>query len=516
MDVIINFFQYFAQNISIVGAQLGEHIFLTIISLIFALIIGIPLGISVFYFRHSSKLILGVANVIQAIPSIALLGFLIPLLGIGSLPAIVGVTLYSLLPIIKNTYLGVSGVRPEMMEAAKGMGLTKAQRLMKIQLPIALPVIMGGIRIAAVTAVGMITIAALIGGGGLGTSIFAGIRTVNNSMVLLGAIPACLLALFVDFLFGRLEDGLSYQSKRKKKNKNRKAGKIVAAIIAIIVIVIIIFNVSKPKYDIAIGARDFSENVILGEMTAQLVENETDLTVDRKLDLSGFKVTYTALEEGQLDIIIDYTGTVFMSLMNRESNSNADYVYQQVAEYLAERGVIAGPSIGFNNTYTLSTTKEIAKEYNLKTISDLEKYPGKLSLAATIEFVNRVDGLPGLEKTYDLKFSKVLPIDSVQRFTALTSGKADIIDAFSTDGLIKKYDLVTLEDNKHYFPPYYAFPLFSAKTLEKYPELNKVMNMFKDLITDEEMQEMNYLVDEVQESPAKVAHDFLVQKGIVK
>jgi len=201
----MNFWQYVSRNYPLIFDLIADHLRLTALSVGLALVIGIPLGIFISYIQRAKKPVLGVANVIQAIPSMALLGFAIPILGIGTVPAVTIVILYSLLPIIKNTVTGITNINPEMLEAAHGIGLTKFQVLRKIQIPLALPVIMAGVRIAAVTSVGLMTIAAYIGADGLGYLVFSGIRTLNNNQILAGAIPACLLALFVDFLGNQFE-----------------------------------------------------------------------------------------------------------------------------------------------------------------------------------------------------------------------------------------------------------------------------------------------------------------------
>ncbi len=196
----MNFIDYLVLNKSQILNLLVEHVKLTVIAVGLAIILGVPLGILISYVKKLNRPVLGFANVVQAIPSMALLGFSIPFLGIGTLPAVVMVILYSLLPIIKNTFTGIQNINPLTLEAARGIGLTKFQILAKIQIPLALPVIMAGVRISAVTAVGLMTIAAFIGAGGLGFLVFSGIRTVNNNQILAGAIPACLLALLVDYL----------------------------------------------------------------------------------------------------------------------------------------------------------------------------------------------------------------------------------------------------------------------------------------------------------------------------
>ena len=199
------FINYFSQNFSTIFGLFIDHIQLTILAIIISILIGVPLGIIITYFKPSKKPVMAIANIIQAIPSMALLGFMIPLLGIGTKPAIVMVILYSLLPIIKNTVAGLDSINSDTLEAAKGIGLTPMQVLYKVQIPLAAPVIMAGVRISAVSSVGLMTLAAFIGAGGLGYLVYAGIRTVNNAQILAGAIPACILALLIDYIFSILE-----------------------------------------------------------------------------------------------------------------------------------------------------------------------------------------------------------------------------------------------------------------------------------------------------------------------
>jgi len=201
----MNLFTFIARNSSTILERLLQHIQITVFAIGIAIVIGVPLGIMVSYIKPLKKPVLGITNVVQAIPSIALLGFLVPFLGIGEKPAIFMVVVYSLLPIVKNTATGLSGINADTIEAAKGIGMTEFQILVKVKLPLALPVIMAGIRISAVTSVGLVTLAAFIGAGGLGYIIYSGIRTVNSNLILSGAIPACLLALAVDWLCGIIE-----------------------------------------------------------------------------------------------------------------------------------------------------------------------------------------------------------------------------------------------------------------------------------------------------------------------
>ena len=264
-------FQYFAQNAGQILKYFLEHIQLTGIAVCISLLIGVPLGIMICRLQKLSKLILGLSNVVQAIPSMALLGFLIPILGIGVKPAIVAVILYSLLPIIKNTYTGIRNIDKDIIESATGIGLTKWQILRKIQIPLALPMIMAGVRISAVTAVGLVTIAAFIGAGGLGFLVFSGIRTVNNNQILAGAIPACLLALVVDYIAGLVEKlvtpiSIQETASRSKKDvkKNRKMQKIILVSCLVLIGGLFTYNglqgMRKEERVLTVGGKDFSTN----------------------------------------------------------------------------------------------------------------------------------------------------------------------------------------------------------------------------------------------------------------
>lgn len=529
INVIGNFFSYMIQQRAQIGSLLIQHIYLSIIAVAIAVVIGVPLGILVTRVKKLQKPILGLANVVQAVPSIALLGFLIPVAGIGSRPAIIMVVLYSLLPIIKNTHAGLSGISPEMLEAALGIGLTRNQILTKIQLPLALPIIMAGIRISAVTAVGLMTISAFVGAGGLGYLVFSGVQTVDNMMILAGAIPACILALIIDFLIGQLEKSMSYQTRiansgknKKKRNKNNGKFNIIAigVVVIVIVAVIIVNNIrtgNQKDNTVVIGSKNFTEQLIVGNMLADVIEDKTDLNVERKLNLGGTQVAFSALETEDIDAYVEYTGTGLVNILNEEVSGTPDDVYNQVKDEFNEKYDMQWlDPMGFNNTYAIAVKPETAKKYNLKTISDLTAVSDQLVFGPTIEFPNRPDGLIGLKTVYTgLKFASVKPIDGSLRYTALMSGESDAIDAFSTDGLLEKYGLTVLEDDKSFFPPYYAAPLVKNETLEAHPELKEVLNSLSGVLTDDTMRQLNYRVDDLKETPEAVAKDFLEKNNLI-
>lgn len=506
-----------------------EHIELTLLAVLIAVFIGVPLGIFITNYKKLSKIVIGFANLVQAIPSLAILGFLIPVVGIGSVPAIIMVVLYSMLPIIKNTYTGISNINPDMIEAAKGVGMTKTQILRIVKIPLAMPMIMAGIRISGVTAVGLMTIAAFVGAGGLGYLVFSGIQTVDNNLILFGAIPAAILALIIDYITSKIEYAVMPNGIRKSdgtmkvKRGNKGTGKrnkIIALVTSLILIVILFFSnnpFQKSSNKIVIASKNFTEQIILGNMLEQLIEAKTDIDVETKLNLGGTQVAYSALKSGSVDLYVEYTGTAYVNLLDiKDGNKNPDEVYNKANELLKEKEKVQFlKPLGFNNTYALAVRKDTAEKYNLKSISDLSGISQEFLMGPTIEFANREDGLLGLNKAYNLNFKDVKPVDGGLRYTALMNKESDVIDAFTTDGLLDKFGLEVLEDDKNFFPPYYAAPLIRMDTLKEHPELEEVLNLLANKITDKTMRKLNYEVDVNGRDPETVANEFLVSEGYI-
>lgn len=521
----MNFWQYCIQNSGQILTLLLEHIRLTAISVCLAICIGVPLGILISYIKKLNKPVLGLANLIQAIPSMALLGFAIPFLGIGTVPAVVTVILYSLLPIIKNTHTGLQSINPQTLEAARGIGLTPLQVLGKIQIPLALPVIMAGVRISAVTAVGLMTIAAFIGAGGLGFLVFSGIRTVNNSQILAGAIPACLLALFVDYLVGKMEKIVTpkgmQQGQSSAREKSWRHPKWILGITAAALCIIFAFSFftgleKKPK-NLTVAGKDYTEQLILVHLVADMIEDRTDISVIRRPNLGGTQVCFLALKNGDIDLYVEYSGTAYGDTLGYPPISDVDKVYEVVKKEFQERfDITALSQMSFNNTYTLAMKPETAARYSLRTFTDLKRAGEHLRAGATLEFLNRDDGLPGVQKSYDFKFKEAVGLDGSQRYRALMSDEIEVIDAFSTDGLLKKFDLVVLEDDLRFFPPYYAMPVVRGAVLTRYPELAPVLDELGLHLNEAVMMELNYEVDELQRQPADVARAFLQKSGLIE
>ena len=524
-----NFIEQLVIKKSEIISLLFEHVQLTIMAVLIAVAIGVPLGIWITKNKKLANGVIGLANLTQAIPSLAILGFLIPVIGIGSKPAITMVVLYSMLPIIKNTYTGITNINPDMLEAAKGLGMTNGQTLRLIKIPLAMPIMMAGIRMAAVTAVGLMTIAAFVGAGGLGYLVFSGIQTVDNNLILFGAIPAAILALIMDCITGKIEEATmpngikkadgTMKVRRGAVNKNKKRNIIVASVLAIAVIGgIVISSISDNSNKITIGSKNYTEQIILGNILEELIENNTDIDVETKLNLGGTQIVFEAIKSKGVDLYVEYTGTGYANILNiTEPNSNVDEVYDTMKERFGnDYGIEVLNPLGFNNTYAMAVSKETAEQYNLKTVSDLANVAGELIAGPTIEFANREDGLLGLEKAYNMQFKSTTPVDGGLRYTALNSNETQVIDAFTTDGLIEQFNLVLLEDDKKFFPPYHAVPVIKEETLEKFPELREVIGKLDGKLTDEKMRKLNYEVDVNKRDAKEVAKEFLLSENLMK
>ncbi|MCW1961439.1 ABC transporter permease/substrate-binding protein [Chryseobacterium viscerum] len=373
----LSFWQFITEQHEKLLTQVVQHLGLTFLSLFLAIIIGVPLGILIARKRKLSGSVLGIAGILQTIPSIALLGFMIPAFGIGATPAIVALLIYALLPIIRNTYTGITEVDPMVIEAAKAMGMNRKQRLFKVEFPLAMPVIIAGIRTAAVINVGVATLASFVAAGGLGEFIFGGISLNNTNMILAGAIPAALLAIFLDQTIAVLQK-LSYQS------------------------------VKKLKYAIPVVL------VIIGSI------------------------------------------------------------------------------------------------YLLTSVSD-----HKLKAGFTPEFMGRQDGDLGLRSVYGLDVHPLVVSDAIM-YKAAYEKDLDLISGYSTDGRIKAFDLYVLEDDKKIFPPYFAAPVIKTKTLEKFPGLEKTLNLLSGKFNDSIMTDLNYKADYLKQTPEKIAKDFLIKTNLYK
>ncbi|KOP27336.1 glycine/betaine ABC transporter substrate-binding protein [Hapalosiphon sp. MRB220] len=507
--------QFLNQYLAEIVLRSGEHLVLVAIAMTIAISVGIPLGILITRQPKFTQPILNIANAIQTIPSLAIFGFLIsvPFIGgIGPTPAIVALTLYALLPLIRNTYIGITNVDPAIREAGKGMGMTDTQLLFQVEIPLAFGVILAGVRVATVISVGIATIAAAIGGGGLGVFIFRGISTVNNQLILAGAIPAAFIALAADFILGWLEKQLT-QQREKTVKVNRKFAFALSAF-TLLIAGLITFNYWQKPPTIVIGSKNFTEQFILGELLAQQIESHTKLKVDRQFNLGGTFICHEAVKAGKIAGYVEYTGTSFTSILKHKPISNPQAVYEKVKqEYDQKFQLKVMPSLGFNNTFAMLIRGEDAIRWQIQTLSELAKYTPQMQAGFGYEFLEREDGYAGLVKTYGLKFTKPpRQMELGLMYQALKEKKVDLIAGDSTAGLIPVLNLFILEDDKKYFPPYEAVPVFNQEILKKYPKLGKAINQLSGLISTEEMQKMNYQVDNQSRPVAQVVREFIKSK----
>ncbi|MEB6609089.1 ABC transporter permease/substrate-binding protein [Staphylococcus borealis] len=484
-----------------------EHIQISFIALLIAILIAVPLGIALTKTKRLSEVIMNIAAILQTIPSLALLGLMIPIFGIGRLPAIIALVVYALLPILRNTYTGIKEVDPSLIEAAKGIGMKPMRRLTRVELPIAMPVMMAGIRTAMVLIIGTATLAALIGAGGLGDLILLGIDRNNASLILIGAIPAALLAIMFDLILRYMEK-LSY----------KKLLITVGVMILIILLVIVVPLFGKKGDTITLAGKLGSEPSIITIMYKILIEDETDNTVDVKDGMGKTSFLFNALKSDDIDGYLEFTGTVLGELTKEDLKSKKeDAVYQQAKQSLEKKyDMTMLEPMKYNNTYALAVKKDFAKDNNIKTIGDLQKVEDKLKPGFTMEFNDRPDGYKAVSKAYGLDLSNIKKMEPKLRYTAVEKGDINLIDAYSTDAELKQYDMVVLKDDKHVFPPYQGAPMFKEKFLKEHPEIKKPLNKLKGKISDEEMQEMNYKVTVKNEDPYKVAKHYLEQEGLIK
>jgi len=498
---------FFARKGELVD-DLIKHIELSFIALFFALLIAIPLGILLTRNKKIAEIVIGITAVFQTIPSLALLGLLIPLVGIGTIPSIIALVMYALLPILRNIYTGIKEIDPSLIEAAKGLGMNNRSLLMKVELPLAMPVIMAGIRTAMVLIIGTATIASLIGAGGLGDLITVGISRNDPSLILLGAIPSALLALFFDFLLRQFE----------KLSFKKAVVSIVSVIFAACLVITMSAFAQPKKADIIIAGKLGAEPEILMNMYKLLIEQNSSLTVELKPNLGGTTFVYNALTSGSIDIYPEFTGTAIVDLLKQQPKStDRKEVYEQAKNGLLNKhNLVMLEPMKFNDTYAIAIPNSLAKQYNLKTISDLKPIEDSMKAGFTPEFPEREDGYLGIQKLYGIQFSKVITMEPELRYTALNSGKINIVDAYSTDSELQKYHLTVLDDDKHLFPPYQGAPLLTKKTLEKYPELRGILNKLSSKITDNEMRKMNYEVVVEKKKANYVAKEFLEKNHILK
>ena len=488
-----------------------EHLAISLSALLIAVVIAIPLAILLSQRKKLAEVVLQITSILQTIPSLALLGLLIPFVGIGTVPALIALVVYALLPIFQNTYIGLSEIDPSIEEAADAFGMSRMRKLVRVELPMAMPVIISGVRTAAVLIIGTATLAALIGAGGLGTFILLGIDRNDPSLTLIGAISSALLAIIFSTLIRFLQ------------NRSGKTTLIVLGVIGLSIGgIFFVQNNPMEQETVTIAGKLGSEpDILINMYQAVIKEEDPSIKVELKPNFGKTSFLFSAIKSDQIDIYPEFTGTVLESLVKVPENTpddlSAKKTYQEANKLLsAQFEMRLLKPLAYENTYALAMKKSEAEQRGITKISQLQGQQTQLKAGFTLEFIDRQDGYRGIQEKYGVNLSSVQSMEPALRYQAISNGDVDVIDAYSTDSEIKQYDLVTLADDQHLFPPYQGAPLMKNEFADNHPKVVKALNRLAGKITEDQMIEMNYLVNVKKQQPKKVAHDFLVKEKIIK
>jgi osmoprotectant transport system permease protein len=450
---------------------LGQHVLLSACALGLGLALSLPLAVAASRNARLRWIVLLLAGLVQTIPSLALLALFYPLLlalsalskatfgagfpALGFLPSLLALTLYSMLPILRNGTTGILGVDPAVVEAARGVGMTDRQRLFQVELPLAAPVIMAGVRTAAVWTIGAATLSTPVGQTSLGDYIFSGLQTEDWVLVLFGCAAAAALALLVDQMLGLIEAGAALRDPRR--TIAGLAGLAIGTLAALAPLALAESGASA----VIVGAKNFSEQSILAQVMADRL-HQAGFTATVKDDL-GSAVAYRAVASGGIDAYVDYSGTLWADILKRTDNPPRQELLKQLTATLKARdGVDLMGALGFENAYALAMRRDRAQALGIRTIADLAAHAPALSLGSDIEFLSRPEWR-ALQKAYGLHFKSERRFQPTFMYKAVTSGEVDVISAFSSDGRIAADDLVVLSDPKQAIPPYDAVILLSPK-----------------------------------------------------
>ncbi|MDD2957177.1 MAG: glycine betaine ABC transporter substrate-binding protein [Lachnospiraceae bacterium] len=509
-----NMWSVFIEKKDLFLGLLLEHLEISLLAIFIAILFGGIVGIIISEFQKSAKPTLGIINFLYTIPSISMLGFLIPFSGIGNATAVIALTVYALLPMVRSTHTGMTNIDPVILEAAKGMGSTRTQILFKVKMPLAMPVILSGVRNMVTMTIALAGVASFIGAGGLGVAIYRGITTNNAAMTMAGSLLIAILALLMDLILGFIE-------KRMKKHsvKAKKANRIMS-ITALLLCLAMIGGSMLPssKQDtIQIATKPMTEQYVLGEMLDILIEQDTDLSVNLTQGIGGGTSNIQpAMESGEFDIYPEYTGTGWNMVLKKEGLYTEDLFDTLQSEYRNSYDMEWIGMYGFNNTYGLAVRREIAEKYDIHTYSDLKNISKQLIFGAEYDFFEREDGYDALCKTYGLEFEKTMDMDIGLKYQAIDQGKIDVMTIFTTDGQLSVSDVTTLEDDKGFYPSYLCGNVIRSEVLDKHPELKDIFNKLTGIISDDDMARMNYAVETEGKEPREAARAFLENAGLLK
>ena len=499
------------EQLALLPEYLTAHLQLVLLALLLSTAVSVPLGVAATRIAWLEQPALAFAGVIQTIPSLALLAVMVPVLAaldlqsIGFLPAIVGLTLYGLLPVLRNTVTGIAAVDPALKEAARGVGMTARQQLTMVELPLAMPVIVAGVRTATVWVVGIATLSTPVGATSLGNYIFSGLQTRNYASVLIGCVAAAGLALLLDGLVRSVEVALARRSRRRLT----AALAVVVLLYAYAGITLAAPLLGDREQPVVVGSKSFTEQYILGATVAAWVERETGRPTSFLQSL-GSLVAFDALDAGEVDIYVDYTGTIWANEMGRaEMRAGRAETLGGVRGFLEnEHGMTLAATLGFNNAYALAVRAADADRLALRTISDLADHAPRLVIGADVEFFARPEW-PAVRDTYGLDFREQRAMDASLMYQAAATGEVDVISAYSTDGRITAYDLRILDDDRNTIPPYDAIVVAGARLARDAPDVVEALARLDGTIDADRMRGMNLRVDLEGEDPGRVAAAFV-------
>ena len=501
---------------------LASHLELVMIALIAAVLISMPLAILVADRPRLALPVVTIAGVIQTIPGLALLALMVAIVaGTGGLglglapfgfpPAVIALTLYAILPILRNAITGLRGVDPAVVEAARGMGMTNSQLLRIVQLPLAAPVIAAGIRTATVWTVGAATLATPVGQVCLGNYIFAGLQTRNWSMLIAGVIAAAGLAVMLDLILGAIEHRLA-----ARKPVWAPIGALATLIVLGIAVLprigvgavaapIATLHVEQSAVkSVKLGAKTFTEQYVLVEVLKQrLAKVGVGVEVAESL---GSVVAFDALAQGQIDAYVDYSGTLWITQMKRSAATPRWRVLTEVEAWLAhDYNIRSLGSLGFENAYAIAVKRSLAEKLHLRTIGDLAPMSRTLAMGGDYEWFSRGEWA-SIRRAYGLAFARTATFDPALLYDAVARGEVDVISAFSSDGRIAANDLITLEDPLAALPPYDAMILLAPRVAND-PNVACALAPLRGKITVELMRRANLMVDREtdKQTPAAAA-----------
>jgi osmoprotectant transport system permease protein len=472
---------------------LAAHVLLSLSALALGIAAALPLAIWSARRPAVARIALGIASVIQTIPTLALLALFFPLLllvgggaipALGFLPALLALSLYALLPILRNAVTALTGLDPAVIEAADGVGMTRWQKLRLVEAPLAAPVVMAGIRTAAVWTIGAATLSTTVGAASLGDLIFAGLQTQNWNLVLAGCIASAALALGVDLLLGMIEHGLA----TRRRWRVRGAWIALAAALA----VALIPALPSGERTVTIGAKGFSEQYILARL------------IGDRLTAAGYRVRYReglgsavafdALATNEVDVTIDYSGTLWTNQMRRTDVPPRAAIVAGVGEWVrAKHGVRSLGSLGFENAYAFAMRTPRARELGVASLADLARVAPRLTFGTDVEFLERPDWR-AVRDRYGIAFGAANAYHPTFMYRALATGRADVISAFSSDGRIAADRLTVLIDPRQAIPGYDAMLLVSPDRAND-ARFVAALRPLIGAVPVEAMREANLMVD---------------------